>query len=224
MTWNMQGAGSGTGTSNASDALSALRKGADVLLLQEAGGVPDWGLKKTSCGGVKLLHGFRNFGSDRKAIEAQVIWFDSTENTNAMHDRCSMGIIATNFSGTYGVVTHNSNGLRPLIGILTNDGVWVYNIHAPSGNHKAASGVAANLLGQIGGKEKFICAGDYNCTPADMMLRGFKAVSGGGATHQNGNTLDFAVGQKVTVTPYVSMFSTMPTLVSDHYSQCFSVQ
>ncbi|MBP2298218.1 endonuclease/exonuclease/phosphatase family protein [Azospirillum picis] len=222
LTWNMQGAGSNEETSNASDVLTALHNGIDILLLQETGGYPDWGLKPTNCGGVTLMEGERNFGSSRWPKWAHIIWYDSTANTKAKHDRCSMAVIATNYSGRYGVVSHHSDGLRPLIGIKTNDGIWAYSIHAPSGNHKSASGVAASLLSVIS-KEKYVCAGDYNCSPADMQWRGYAPTWTAGRTHQNGNTLDFAIGNKVAVTAYAGG-SSMPAFVSDHYSRCFEVQ
>lgn len=225
LSWNMQGAGTKEQTSNFSDAIGLFKKGlVDVLLLQEAGGCPIEGLDDITVGSVKLRFGKKRVGSERSGRDAHVVWYDSKENTGAMHDRCSMAIIAADCSGNACVVEHYSAGLRPLIGIETTFGTDVWNIHAPSGNHKAAAGVAASLLSVIDGS-KYICAGDFNCSPDDMVNKGFKPVATDSATHQNGNTLDFAIGSKVKVSLYAgkSIFEQVPLLVSDHYSQCFEV-
>ena len=232
--WNMQGAQASTTTSsgkrkaleglNISDALSLLSHGVDVLALQEVGGAPDWGLAARVVGGVNLDVGVVELGSRRRRVQAKVVWYDSLK-TNAKHDRCSMAVIATNYSNnatTVRAVAHHNANLRPLVGIRTALNIWVYSIHAPSGNHNAASGVAYSMLGQIPNSH-WICAGDYNCSPADMRNRGLPAnrvIATTNATHQNGNTLDFAVRSPLAI---VSLHTGVGTLTSDHYSQSFRV-
>jgi hypothetical protein len=228
MAWNMQGAGGGSGeTTNVSDALSFLKKGGGVLLLQEAGGCP-WKLTPTNKNGVIVHTGYVSLGKQiiggaRTKVQAFVVWYDSCLNTKASHNRCSMAIIAANYDSSFNVIPHHSNNLRPLIGIRTADGVWCYSIHAPSGNHKSAIGVAKSMMKNIKAK-KYIVAGDFNCQAKKSGIDDKEICASKYSTHQGGNVLDYAVYKGVSVTLADSEVLDFPSFASDHYSQCFFVQ
>jgi hypothetical protein len=228
MTWNMQGAGGGFGgISNASDTLSFLRKGGGVLLLQEAGKCP-WKLTPTNKNGVIVHTGYISLGKKiiggaRKNVHAFVVWYSPRDNTKAGHDRCSMAVIAVNYDSSFDVIPHHSKNLRPLIGIRTADGIWCYSIHAPSGNHKSAIGVAKSMMKNIKA-EKFIVAGDFNCQAKKSGIDDKEICASKYSTHQGGNVLDYAVYKGVSVTLANSKVLDFSSFVSDHYSQSFFVQ
>jgi hypothetical protein len=233
VTWNMQGAQASDGNgkkrkklegTNISDALNLLSLGVDALLLQEVGGYPEgWKLKPVNLANKVILHcEVVNLGTKRHASEVFVVWYDGKANGMATHDRCNMAVISKSHTATYSAVTHpNSPSLRPLVGLETAKGLWLYSIHAPSGNHNAAAGVANSLLGEIDPNKKWLCGGDYNCSPQDMKGKGWAPVASDYQTHQSGNTLDFAIGKGCSVT---LLAADKITMVSDHYSQCFEVQ
>jgi len=235
--WNMQGAQAYADPvgqskkrkalegSNISDALNLLAHGTDVLALQEAGGAPaDWNLGAGASNGVALSVGYIQVGTTRRQRHVFVVWYDSVANGGAANNRCSMAVLCRTTANVaplaYQAVAHHAAGLRPLIGVHTPSGLWVYSIHAPSGNHNAASGVANSLLSAIPGPGHWLCAGDYNCQPTDMVARGYggRVVAGGGVTHQNGHRLDFAVRSPLAI---ASIDQNAPVLISDHYSQSF---
>jgi hypothetical protein len=228
VTWNMQGgqASDGVGKkrkklegTNISDALGLLSKGVDALLLQECGGYPDWDLTEATCGGLNIRYGWPDVS---RRVKPFVVWYDSTENSTATHNRCSMAVISKSHTNEIGVVEHGKENLRPLIGIETADGTWIYSIHAPSGVANFAAKVADDLL-QTVPDLKWVVAGDYNCSPALMQGKGYAPVASTHATQQSGNTLDFAIGDaKSTITLLTN--GEVPTLISDHYSQCFQIQ
>lgn len=235
MTWNMQGAqgsyqeGGGKrkqleGT-NIADAIGFLANGkVSVLALQETGGPPvDWDLNPAVIGGFNLMTGVVQLGTERRPKGAFVVWYDSMANTTASHDRCSMAVLSTNFSGTVATaradaISGPSANLRPLVGLKTADDIWVYSIHAPSGNHNAAAGVAESQLNSIDPNRDYICMGDYNCPPWMMRGRGFQVCATKLATQQAGNTLDYAVYSGIQV-----RLDNTTSLTSDHYSQTFAI-
>ncbi len=237
-TWNMQGAqgySDPVGQSkkrkafegtNVSDVLNLVAKGdVDVAAIQEAGGAPSgWPLDRRNVGGYALDVGLVSVGTSSRSKSVFVVWYDSYENGDASHNRCSIGILSrcyTNAAGTrrYGVKSAHA-GLRPLVGHETASGVWVYSIHAPSGNHNAASGVAAALIGSIPAGRRWVCAGDYNCPPNFMTARGYNPIASTQKTHQNGNILDYAI---VDANTACTLLGGTQVLVSDHYSQTFQV-
>jgi hypothetical protein len=68
---------------------------------------------------------------------------------------------------------------------------------------------------------KWVCSGDYNGAPNDMTAKGYQPVASTSATQTTSmNTLDFAIGKKVTITLLIDDGA----LMSDHFSQHFEVQ
>lgn len=99
---------------------------------------------------------------------------------------------------------------------------WVFSIHAPSlGGSPAQLGWIDTVLTSIqthsGGN--FICAGDFNASPAAIASMGWSVVSSGEVTQRSGGELDFAVCSAglVTIARADTAFST-----SDHVSVRFS--
>jgi len=237
MTWNMQGAQGYAdraggknkrkrleGT-NVSDAINMIGPDLDVLCLQEAGSAPDgWGLQARIVNGYQLDVGLVTLGTRRRTRTALVAWYDSTVNLNAGNDRCSMAIISTSHTNaaTLGVTFRPATPLRPLLGLQTASGVWIYSLHAPSGNHNAAAGYMRSLINRIPNGRHWVCAGDYNCSPADMVNEGFggRVVATNDATHIGGNTLDFAIRSPLAI---VTLDVNGGALMSDHFSQKFRV-
>lgn len=227
VSWNMQGAwmqnaGRTLETSNLSDALGLLKHGVTALCLQEAGACP-YALPRQTVGNRQIDVGTIQIGSSTRGRQALVAWYDSCVNIGASHNRCSMAIVSTSFTGSVDVIEHQAATLRPLLGIELANGDWLYSVHAPSGNHNTASGVANSLLGQIAGARRFTCVGDYNCDPNDMTARGHSPISGADATHQNGNRLDFAIARGPTVSMAAPAALGLTQLVSDHYGQTFNI-
>lgn len=243
MSWNMQGAQGYAhpqpGTlkrkrlqgSNISDALNLLSSKIDVLALQEVGGAPaGWNLAPQLINNRIINTGIITVGTRTRPKQAFVMWYDSVANGGAANNRCSMALLyrlpgQAAMPGLR-VIAHQAAGLRPLIGMQGPRGTWIFTIHAPSGNHLAASGVANNLVAQIAGAlgpgpAHWVCAGDYNCSPQDMVRRGFPAnrvISRNKATHRNGSTLDFAIRSPMAI---VGLDHHTGSLMSDHFSQAF---
>lgn len=221
MTWNMQGSAKSEKTTNIAEVLPLLNKGVDLLLLQEVGSCMDWKLERKTILGVKLRHGLIPVGTSM----ARVYWYDSKENGAASHDRCSMAVISPHITHL-DIVKHRTSGtLRPLIGARLSNGLWIYNIHAPSKGHKAASGVADRLISERCkfAKEKYACIGDFNCPPSEMEGKGYNVEAADWETHIGGNTLDYAVYKGLTVMLMSAKALDLPVKMSDHYSQLFKV-
>lgn len=228
-------------TSNLATVLDLFKqKKTDVICLQEAGACPRYiGGTAGVSNGVRYTYGRYESGSStgsstgtsiasRKSSRActqltvYFMWFDTGLHGGRSNNRCSMAILSKEKPVAYNIVKMASATLRPMIGMQLGSGQWVYCIHAPSGNHKSASGVANALLNKIKGT-KYVCAGDFNCSPLDMSTRGHHPVYSQYVTHQGGNSLDFAIANGCRLRTANDAIADSTVLISDHFSQTFEV-
>ena len=204
-TINMQGGNKWAETLSAT-------KDADFICLQECGSLPSaWNAQSQ---GNSVSTAFVNLGTEMSMNYFHVVHYEFG-NTN---DRCSLAVLGRPATGKWNLVSHTNAGLRPLIGLEASNGAWVYSIHAPSGNHNAAAGVAKSLIGKIS-QTSWVVAGDYNCPPSKMGGSGGTVVASGTSTQQSGNELDYIVHSNNLKGEHKKAFS----VGSDHWGQRFDV-
>lgn len=205
----------------------------DVICLQEAGACPDYlDFKVGHKNGVQYLYGtYTPDGGKRRKVPTResckltlyFMWFDTGLHGGRSNNRCSLAILSKEKPIAYDVIKKKSAPtLRPLIGVQLGGNQWVYSIHAPSGNHKAASGVADSLLKKIKAP-KYVCAGDFNCEPASMTARGHQTFYSEYLTHERGGKLDFLVAKGCRVRTANEANLDPGVEASDHFSQAFEV-
>ena len=228
VTYNMQGGGnwvnvgpmlSGLQVPNPNNPYQSLYIRADVLCLQECGSPPDPYGAATVVDAANHVNTLDYRGS-------KIYWVEWGNANN----RCSLAVVTPHTITKWHVMPVGAH-LRPLLGLKISfpgraKSTWVYSGHMPSGNHNFASACAydAIMSGQFTGD--WILAGDFNCTPAEFTNppggRAWVATDGapvhsGGATHQGGNTLDYAVSPKVALTYFATQL-----MSSDHAAVWFN--
>lgn len=185
---------------------------ADFICVQECGRLPQ-GWKQVRRGN-NLTAAIAKLGTKKRPNDFVVAHY-TFGNT---YQRCSLAVLGKQATGRYELIMHYKKGLRPLVGLEASGGTWVYSIHAPSGNHKAAAGVAKTLLGEIAHK-RWVVAGDFNCPSEKMKSKSWVVVSSGKSTQQSGNELDFLVHSKKVKAAYKSTIS----VGSDHWGLVYEV-
>lgn len=229
VTYNLQGGGNWTNIAPAivggvrvadpSNPYATTSLKADVMCLQECGRPP------ASAGTATVVD--KTLGLSRYNFGGGEIYYVEWGEGNS---RCSLAVASRYQITKWHVVTVGAK-LRPILGVKITfpgrkKGTWVYCTHMPSGNHNFASACAFDTINRKEMTGEWILAGDFNCTPHDFTHppggRGWGKSDGvpvhsGGATHQGGNNLDYAVSPNITLTYLTKSF-----LSSDHLAVWFT--
>jgi len=212
MTWNMQG---GNKDKYLQIAQYMKKYKINIACLQETGTLPnDYAKTPATINNINVKTGDFKVGASAALIFTTLNY----DNDIGQNNRCSMAILSEPaVLGMWAIP--GPNRLRPLVGIKIPGDMWIYTVHAPSGNPNAASGVTKSMLDDMPlAHGKWICVGDYNCPPTDIAGGNLTAIGGLKATHKNGGRLDYAVTGNIKLT---LQDQGIEPLFSDHWSQIF---
>lgn len=184
----------------------------DVVMLQESG-TPGWASGLTPVPGMPtIMQGQVNFGTHWRPALFHVVYYPN--------GRCSLALlVSTDLApAVVPALVHGpggpGTGLRPIL-TATGGGMTFGSIHAPSGNHAAATAVAGHQLDQLDvGGLPYIVAGDFNSAAAAQSIPGGRhGYQPPNATHQGGGSLD---GAATSATVHGSM-TNASNRGSDHF-------
>ncbi|HVJ52186.1 MAG TPA: endonuclease/exonuclease/phosphatase family protein [Aliidongia sp.] len=214
MTWNMQG-GNKDKYYQIADYMK--KHNINIACLQETGTLPkDYAKNPKTINNIALNTGDFKTGASSGMIYTTINY----DNDTGQNNRCSMAILSEPAVLDMWAIP-GPNNLRPLLGIKIPGDIWVYTVHAPSGNPNSASGVTVSMLDDMPlaqRTKRWVCAGDYNCPPAQIGGGGRTTVGGLAPTHKNGGMLDYAVTGNIALT---HQSQGIEPLFSDHWSQIF---
>lgn len=214
-TWNMQGGNNWQQV----EGLASGKPGCPmVICLQECGTPPNYKLLQTLPNGIQIYS--VQIGTISRGSTFYLIY----KEWGASNIRCSLAILGEaayldKWIGRTWLQNGSSDGTRPMLGLEVEKDCWVFCVHAPSGNHKAAAGHTAaqinRAVGQVSSNSpSWVCAGDFNAPPDLMKAYGFDVTAPSHATQQSGNILDYFVSTSDTTVEMMDCKSA----VSDHYS------
>jgi hypothetical protein len=153
------------------------------------------GLAPGVVNGCPAFQGAYQIGSNRRgtAYTLLLAWFGATGMN-------SVGVMVAGGAGGTDIIPPPAAGTRGTPGLQhAPSGVWIYSIHAPSNGGSAwqmgwINAVIVAIAGR--GHANWICAGDFNATPAAVAAVspvGTMVVHPNCPTQQSGGCLDFAV-------------------------------
>jgi cytolethal distending toxin subunit B len=164
-TWNMQGASHSTENKWNAGVMNFFGNGADICCLQECGAVPASArLINPNYNGVAHLQ-YYTWGTDR--TNKHILFYPADPNGN----RCNLAVVSTTAPTGGGVVWPAAGPVwRPALGFQTDATHFIFSLHAISPNGADAVNLLAAINNTVGGPGHYwVCAGDYNRTPPNLL-------------------------------------------------------
>ncbi|HFV9915907.1 TPA: cytolethal distending toxin subunit B family protein [Salmonella enterica subsp. diarizonae serovar 61:l,v:z35] len=245
VTWNMQGANSGTENkwqSSVRQLISSRVGGADILLLQEAGQVPVSAeltsrIIVSQVPGVPVEEFIWSLGT--RSRPQQVFLYFSRVDTGA--NRVNLAIVSRQRADEVLVVAPPTPVSRPILGIRIGQDAF-FNTHALASRGSDSASIIASVNQFLFQQAtplrdvNWMIAGDFNRSPESLttlMQRtqpaiNFSVVSTGLPTQSSGGELDYAVigslsqpvAQNLTASPFLAQ--RLGQITSDHIPVEFS--
>lgn len=212
VTWNMEGGNASTENKWNTGALNILQNlPADIICLQECGGVPP---SATYVGAYDNGLELYTWGGTRTRPGAWILFFAWDRGGN----RCNLAVVSRTEPEDPRLLYPAGNAHRPVIG-AEYDGVYVFSIHAISGGGWDAQGLLNAVVGE--NLAQWVVAGDFNRIPDNTFPQGAWIVCppNGVTRHASERMLDYAVvsanygGQVIGQVLSLQM--------SDHWPVCF---
>jgi len=210
-TYNMQGGYTGDQSKWTTDVIQIIRRGYNVIALQEAGSGPPpratyqhsyWGLGRTDrhMGWTVDVYDWQP-GSSREFPTQWRIYFMRTQTGG---DRVNLAFVTDRYVSGVDVAPPNRqfyNGqgqptARPALGIIMGD-TQFWNVHALSGNGNDGRGLVENISRRAGWRH-WAAMGDWNRIPSrqDFGLGRIMYTSGQPTQHSADNELDYMVSNE----------------------------
>ncbi|MGI5460964.1 endonuclease/exonuclease/phosphatase family protein [Streptomyces sp. CA-249302] len=205
-TYNMQGGGNKWTT----DIPQILRRGFNVVSLQEVGPRPPGTLTWTSnyLGGTANWNGWRVQEYQWRPLGQSRNWYiyyirtDFSGVAGANGGRVNLAILTRDHPSQVHVARpafYGNNGLptsRPALGITLGNTLY-FSVHALATGGSDGAQLVENMAALAGNQRTWAAMGDWNRRPRDLSIRrGWHKYTVGGPTHQSGNELDYMVSNE----------------------------
>lgn len=224
VTWNMEG-GTHKEQSKWQDAVVPLMSGgtdADVLCLQEAGGlppsavaytppppVPDWLAPPPA----KFVWRFCTWQPGKKKV-FYILWGE----TDPGGHRVNLALVTQQLPDGFWYAPSGAVGGRPALGVQLA-GENVFSLHAFSGGGGNAPALITSIQATVGGGSDFVAAGDYNREPPWAPPHGNLCPPDKPTRWKTKKKLDYMVRTDPAITGIV-----LDNLVlSDHFPVVFDI-